>query len=239
MNRFKNTLLVLACLVAGFAGSALEDSTAIAQVIETGRAKLVIPMTNNARQPGLHVEGDTTTGIRSNGVGVLEVVKNGAVINTLTDPISGSIANITTVDGGSDPDVWDKTGSGSILIDATGGGDLLLAASGHTGDFGIGQSGVSGDINLAGGEFDATMGGDIILNANGSGAVLILGTTTASLTTGGGGFIFPSVTQSNLPTASNGEMLYCSDCNPDATCTSGGSGAFAFRISGAWACELN
>lgn len=45
--------------------------------------------------------------------------------------------------------------------------------------------------------------------------------------------------QASLPTPGDGSILYCSDCNPDATCTGGGAGAFAFRIAGSWACELN
>ena len=46
--------------------------------------------------------------------------------------------------------------------------------------------------------------------------------------------------QANLfATANNASIIYCSDCNPDATCTAAGAGAFAFRIAGAWACELN
>lgn len=42
-----------------------------------------------------------------------------------------------------------------------------------------------------------------------------------------------------LANYANGESVYCSTCNPDATCTGGGPGALAFRIAGAWACELN
>lgn len=53
------------------------------------------------------------------------------------------------------------------------------------------------------------------------------------------GFQLRSITQASLPAASDGTVLFCSDCNPDATCTGSGAGAFAFRIGGAWACELN
>lgn len=51
--------------------------------------------------------------------------------------------------------------------------------------------------------------------------------------------LLPTVTQATLVSDGNGSIAYCSDCNPDATCTGAGSGAFAFRINGAWACELN
>jgi len=45
--------------------------------------------------------------------------------------------------------------------------------------------------------------------------------------------------QAALPASANGSIRWCSDCNSDATCTGSGSGAFAFRIGAAWACELN
>lgn len=47
-----------------------------------------------------------------------------------------------------------------------------------------------------------------------------------------------SVVQASLPAGANGDQIFCSDCNPDATCTGGGTGAMAFYI-GAWTCELN
>lgn len=45
-------------------------------------------------------------------------------------------------------------------------------------------------------------------------------------------------TQAGLGADNEGTIRYCSDCNPDATCTGGGAGAFAFRIGSAWTCEL-
>jgi hypothetical protein len=51
--------------------------------------------------------------------------------------------------------------------------------------------------------------------------------------------VMDTFTQSALPASTNGAVVYCSDCNPDATCTGSGAGAMAFRIAGAWACELN
>lgn len=50
----------------------------------------------------------------------------------------------------------------------------------------------------------------------------------------------PSVTFANLDTAgstANGVEVYCTDCNKNTDpCTSGGSGAVAQRINGAWVC---
>jgi Right handed beta helix region len=44
-------------------------------------------------------------------------------------------------------------------------------------------------------------------------------------------------TFATLPTVVNGSMLYCSDCVVAASCTSGGTGAFAKRLNGAWVCN--
>lgn len=44
------------------------------------------------------------------------------------------------------------------------------------------------------------------------------------------------VTYANLPTPSNGQLVYCTDCQQANPCASGGSGAFARREAGAWNC---
>lgn len=65
------------------------------------------------------------------------------------------------------------------------------------------------------------------------------GTKVAAVTAAG---MFQSVglTFSNLGTPADGNIVFCSDCQVtstlDNTCTSGGSGAFAFRINSAWRC---
>ena len=40
-----------------------------------------------------------------------------------------------------------------------------------------------------------------------------------------------------LSTAPNGTLLYCTTCQQTSTCSSGGSGALAKRINGAWVCN--
>jgi hypothetical protein len=53
-----------------------------------------------------------------------------------------------------------------------------------------------------------------------------------------GGFNPITGTFANLgtPTGGNSTIKYCTDCNPGATCTSGGNGALAMRVNGAWKC---
>jgi hypothetical protein len=57
-----------------------------------------------------------------------------------------------------------------------------------------------------------------------------------------GGTRQKSVTFTNLPgSPTNGDVIFCSDCTQtsafvDTTCVGSGSGAFAFRVNGAWKC---
>lgn len=45
------------------------------------------------------------------------------------------------------------------------------------------------------------------------------------------------VTFSLLPTTNNGALMFCQDCTKATPCASGGNGAFAKRINGAWDCN--
>ena len=42
----------------------------------------------------------------------------------------------------------------------------------------------------------------------------------------------------NLGTPPNGVIFYCVDCTQTATCAGGGTGAFAYRVAGAWGCGV-
>ena len=48
---------------------------------------------------------------------------------------------------------------------------------------------------------------------------------------------FDGVAFSALSTQANGSYTYCTDCTKATPCASGGSGAFAKRINGAWDCD--
>src|SRR5437870_3516293 len=47
----------------------------------------------------------------------------------------------------------------------------------------------------------------------------------------------PTKTFAQLGTPANGTAYYCADCQATAPCTSGGTGAVAERVSGAWNCS--
>lgn len=44
-------------------------------------------------------------------------------------------------------------------------------------------------------------------------------------------------TLSGLVSPPNGSLIYCSDCKIVSACTSGGTGALAKRLNGAWVCN--
>jgi hypothetical protein len=46
-----------------------------------------------------------------------------------------------------------------------------------------------------------------------------------------------AATQANLGAATNGSMIYCSDCTVASPCAGGGTGAIAKRLNGAWVCN--
>ena len=52
----------------------------------------------------------------------------------------------------------------------------------------------------------------------------------------GGPFGFGAVAFANLGTPANGTFTFCNDCVVTNPCTGGGTGAFARRLNGAWAC---
>ncbi len=45
------------------------------------------------------------------------------------------------------------------------------------------------------------------------------------------------VTHANLGSPANGTLIYCSDCTVANPCASGGTGALAKRLNGAWVCN--
>lgn len=60
---------------------------------------------------------------------------------------------------------------------------------------------------------------------------------TVTLNGNGAAFALTSVAFASLGTPANGTAIYCSDCTKATPCASGGSGAFAKRINGAWDCD--
>ncbi|RJO66394.1 MAG: hypothetical protein C4523_12680 [Myxococcales bacterium] len=52
-----------------------------------------------------------------------------------------------------------------------------------------------------------------------------------------GDYVLRSVAFASLPASGNGTLIYCSDCTIASPCASGGSGALAKRVNGAWVCN--
>jgi hypothetical protein len=82
-------------------------------------------------------------------------------------------------------------------------------------------------------------GGDFIVQtapAGGSGTTQ--NALAAAFTVKGNGAVeLKTVTFANLPTVANAYLIYCSDCTIASPCASGGGGALAKGIAGAWVCN--
>ena len=109
------------------------------------------------------------------------------------------------------------------------------------------QNVLGGTSNTAGANFTIAgsrgtgtgAGGDIIFQtapAGGSGTTQNTLVTTFTIQDDGA-VQLKSVTFANLPTVANGYLIYCSDCTIASPCASGGSGALAKGINGAWVCN--
>lgn len=82
-------------------------------------------------------------------------------------------------------------------------------------------------------------GGKLIFQTAPAGST---GTAQNSFVTGmtlqsDGVLVHKGVTFANLPTQVNGGVIYCSDCTIASPCASGGTGALAKGINGAWVCN--
>jgi hypothetical protein len=108
----------------------------------------------------------------------------------------------------------------------------LAAVSGaHVADNLFDRASTTGDIvalYVGGGATDVTIG----QNAYRSITVPLMGFSSTTSVKG-----LTDSTFAHLPAATNGSMLYCSDCIVATTCATGGTGAFAKRLNGAWVCN--
>lgn len=109
------------------------------------------------------------------------------------------------------------------------------------------QNVVAGTSNTAGANWThigsrgtgTGVGGDIIFQtapagSSGTSQNILVNAFTVK---GSGAVQLLSVTFANLPTVANGFLIYCSDCTIASPCASGGSGALAKGINGAWVCN--
>lgn len=120
-------------------------------------------------------------------------------------------------------------------------GDELGAwrATGWDGTDFVGGAEVSAVVSAVPGAGD--MPTDLVFSSSNDGAVAM---TERARLPASGGLLMPAVTFATLPASTNGTLLYCSDCDPAAAgagptvCTGAGAqtGAFAFRLNGAWTC---
>ena len=113
-------------------------------------------------------------------------------------------------------------------------------------------SGATTMIDIQGGDFHVVSGNRIGYGMNNSvygvnmqgGGLLssnaVDGTFTTPLAAGSSTVVLPQgrgVPFNQLGAWANGSMVYCTNCQIGATCSGGGTGAFARRINGAWNCQ--
>lgn len=111
------------------------------------------------------------------------------------------------------------------------------------------QNVVAGTSNTAGANWTLTgsrgtgtgNGGQIIFQTAPAGSSgTSQNTLVTAFTIAADGVIYPKTyTHANLPTPVSGDggMVYCSDCTIASPCASGGTGALAKRLNGAWVCN--
>lgn len=75
------------------------------------------------------------------------------------------------------------------------------------------------------------------MSINSSGAVSVNGSFGASTIQATTTIRSTGVAFASLGTPSNGTLVYCTDCTKATPCASGGSGALAVRLNGAWDCN--
>jgi hypothetical protein len=120
------------------------------------------------------------------------------------------------------------------------GNSLTLGALGVQGTLTIfgnaGQIATTGAINL--GQFNGLNAIAWRKAAGGSDNLLKADSLDQLIWNGAGGITTSTIAFASLPAATNGTMLYCSDCTvASSPCTGSSTGAMAFRVAGAWRCQ--
>lgn len=178
-------------------------------------------------------------------------------INIQQAKISDASAAITNVFlAGQAPSQGDPIPTNK-LPDLTLGGNLTLARNQAATRYIILSDATTGNMVMQAGPGSTSLGGAIVLrgssHADNGSVIAGLGGSGARdfcVNTGGfgdgtdlfcvneSGFVaHAGVLFAALGTPSNGTMVYCSNCNKATPCTSGGTGAFAKRLNGAWDCD--
>jgi hypothetical protein len=237
-------------IAAGGFGCALESSDAVAKVINNN------VFTNVSCIGGTGGIGFKTTGanqvVNENFVisgelqapsGTAVSIGNSSVRNLKiqSSNIEGSTTGISIGTGvtGSISDSNVSANSVNVVDNSAGGFNWFTAPAGVTRNWGVDSAGNQrvNSICIGSGACDPgnfTCASGCALEAS--------GTTVVNLNNTNFGLNQPlanlSKTFATLPgSPSNGWQVYCSDCTVANPCASGGSGALAKRINGAWVCN--
>lgn len=146
----------------------------------------------------------------------ITISQNTSVPSLTTTVTDGTLTSTVLVDA-STPEitqtVTDGTISGSVTVNPIDDGNVRMVAEDGVGNSAIVQANIDGSIRL-----EVTgVNGQSMIDSN--------------------GFLPPEKLFANLGTPANGYTAYCSDCQALAVCASGGTGAIAKRLNGAWVCN--
>lgn len=212
--------------------------------INVGAGQILVP-NGTASLPSYSFTSSATSGIIWNAAGFPSVVVSGTNAYGFS---AGSLILNSTYTYSISPS--GPTSGGDVFLGRAGAANWRMgntdAASPVAQTLSV-QNVVGGTTNTAGVNwtFAASRGtgtgagGDIIFQTAPAGGS---GTTQNTLATAftiqdDGAVQLKSVTFANLPTVANGYLIYCSDCTIASPCASGGSGALAKGINGAWVCN--
>lgn len=171
---------------------------------------------------------------------------NGAVVFTniltnITDTASNAGSLLLSLQVGGNPQFSvNKSGFTSTTGGMSIGGSIAIAAAGNfsfTGSTMMASS-ANGQLNYtnaAGTDFvSVTYGPESVTNPRIARSAAVAGQTQGIIILRGDGT--PQV-QASLGAATNGSIIYCSDCTIANPCAGGGTGAIAKRLNGAWVCN--
>lgn len=130
--------------------------------------------------------------------------------------------------------------SGADMFTLTKAGNLSVAAAGSFGFIGRSKIQSSADglltaLNNAGTDFlSLTLGPLAVTHPRIAVSAAVGGQTQGIIILKGTG---AAAAFGDLGAATNGSMIYCSDCTIASPCAGGGTGALAKRLNGAWVCN--
>jgi hypothetical protein len=130
--------------------------------------------------------------------------------------------------------------SGALYVTCTGCGSTTAATFTATTDFKVGADALSiNEFNSGFITFGSSGNKGLYLPSADVYANNLQVSANGRIEFAAGGYIYSNggIAFASLPAVNNGTMIYCNDCTFANPCASGGTGAYAKRLNGAWRCD--